>query len=160
MLKQFNRERVSLLLGIHPNWWFVHKYIEAFSGSHHFCPQVSSFWLGEVLCSVFRNIVPQCTVLTKHPPLFLIFGQTYLWPRKNFSREEVSLVPPDTPIPPPVFTFWVRQRRWYVYRERVTGLGLWELSGKWAMESLRDGSSTVLFSCWIVMTCLLFYLLY
>lgn len=150
---------MSLPLGIHPNCWFVHKYTEAFSGSHHLCPCVSHFWLRDVLCSVFRNIVSQCTVLSKCLPLFLIFRQTYLWLGKISPGKKSPLFPLTLPFLHQCSLFGVG-RVSGMWTKRVTLLGLWELSGKWAMASLRDGTSPVLFSCWIVMTCLLVCLIY
>lgn len=49
---------------------------------------------------------------------------------RNFSREDISLVLLDTPLPPSVFIFLVKQIQWHMNKKRVTLLGMWELSGK------------------------------
>ena len=78
---------------------------------------------------------------------------------RNFSREDISLVPLDTPLLPSVFIFQVKQIQWQMSTKRVTLLGIWELSGKRAREFLSDGTFRF-FSCCVRMTYLLFYLIH
>ena len=159
MLKQLNSERVSLLLGIHPGCRFVHKYVEAFSGSHHFCPRVSHFWLWDALCSDFRNVTPPVHCFTRCLPLFLIFRQTYLWLREISPGKTSPLFPLTLPFFHQFSFFWLSrfsgrwaQREWHCleygnYQANVPG-------NSWAMGLFR------FFSCCVRMTYLLFYLIH
>lgn len=63
----------------------------------------------------------------------------------NFSGEDISLVHLDTPLLPSVFIFLVKQIQWQMNTKRVTPLGIWESSGKCAMEFLSDGTFPILF---------------
>lgn len=145
MLKQLNSERVSLLLGIHPSCRFVHKYVEAVFREPSLLSAGEPF--PPLRCSL-RRLQKRYT----HRGLFyqmsaLLFNiQTDISvAERNFSREDISLVPLDIPLPPSVFIFLVKQIQWHMNKKRVTLLGIWELSGKWAMESLSDGMFPIFF---------------
>lgn len=145
MLKQLNSERVSLLLGIHPGCRFVHKYVEAFSGSHHFCPRVSHFRLWDALCSDFRNVTPPSALFYQMSALIFNIQTDIFVAERNFSREDISLVPLDTPLLPSVFIFLVKQIQWQMSTKGETLLGIWELSGKRAREFWSDGTFPIFF---------------
>lgn len=159
MLKQLSSERACSLLGTHPSRWFVRKYVEAFSGSHHFCPRVSHFWLWDALCSDFRNVTPPVHCFTRCPPLFLIFRQTYLWLRE-ISPGKTSPLPSLTlPFLHQFSFFWLSRFSGIWTKREWRCLESGNYQGKWVMESLSDGTFP-LFSCCIIMIYLLFYLIY
>ena len=76
--------------------------------------------------------------------------------RENFSREEVSLIPPDTPIPPPVFTFWGRQSQWYVNKESHTAwtVGVIREVGHGILEGWDFSSAFFMLNCNDLLACL------
>lgn len=116
MLKQLKSEGVRLLLGVHPSGQFVRKSMEAFSGSHHFCPCVSSFWLWDALCSDLRSILPPvqcfCQMSTLIPNI-----QTDICGLERLLQGINLPCPPSHPFSPPVFIFLIKQIQWHMNKK-------------------------------------------
>lgn len=116
---------MSLLLGLHPSCWFVHKFGDGFSGRHHSCPRGSSFWLWDALCLESNALHTQCGVCTKCLSLFSIFRQTCSCSAET-SPGKNTLSSPCHLSPSISIYFLVKPILWHMNKKMtLTGTGTW-----------------------------------